>query len=170
LHNVIREAFGEDTGDLAAKQLAQAWMQTAEGLRTRFNAAGGGIGKLERWGMPQTHDMLAVRAVGFDEWRNYIAPLLDRERMLDSVTGMKMTPQGLEMALRGVYETVRSDGWAKRKPGGNAALASSPIVTRTAGSSSSRTPTAGSPTTGGSDGRSPASPRRSIPMVRYSTR
>jgi hypothetical protein len=120
LHNVIREAFGEDTGDLAAKQLAQAWMQTAEGLRTRFNAAGGGIGKLERWGMPQTHDMLAVRAVGFDEWRNYIAPLLDRERMLDSVTGMKMTPQGLEMALRGVYETVRSDGWAKRKPGGNA--------------------------------------------------
>ena len=118
LQNVVREAFGEDTGDLAAKDLAEAWGQTAEMLRTRFNAAGGGIGKLEKWGLPQTHNMEQVRRAGFEEWRNFIAPLLDREKMLDSVTGMKMTPQGMELALRNVFETIRSDGWANRKLGG----------------------------------------------------
>lgn len=118
LENFVREAFGENTGDLSAKELAQAWGEAAEGLRTRFNAAGGAIGKLDNWGLPQTHDMLAVRATKFEEWRDFIAPRLDREKMLDPVTGMKMTSQGLELALRNVYETIRSDGWANRKPSG----------------------------------------------------
>lgn len=117
LRNVVKEAFGEESGDLAAKELASAWDQTAEMLRTRFNEAGGGIGKMEKWGLPQTHNYQAVRAVPFEEWRNFIRPLLDASKMTDVNTGLPMSPQGLELALRSTWEQVSSDGWAFRKPG-----------------------------------------------------
>jgi hypothetical protein len=130
LHDVLREAFGEDTGNKAARELAHAWLETAESLRLHFNAAGGGIGKLEKWGMPQVHNMLAVRSVPFDQWRDFIAPLLDRERMQDA-TGNPMSPQQLELALRAVYETISSDGWSDRRAG---AFAGSKLANRHADS------------------------------------
>lgn len=54
LENVVREAFGEDSGDAAAKQLAAGWAKVADAARQRFNAAGGAVGKLEKWGLPPT--------------------------------------------------------------------------------------------------------------------
>jgi hypothetical protein len=116
LRNVVREAFGDETGDRAARELAKAWGDTAEMLRTRFNAAGGGIGKIENWGLPQVHNWLAVRSAPFEDWRAFIAPLLDRQKMLD-VSGSPMTPQQLEIALRNAYETITSEGWNKREAG-----------------------------------------------------
>lgn len=117
LRNVVREAFGENTGDAAARELAEAWGNTAEMLRLRFNAAGGGIGKIENWGLPQVHNWLAVRQASYEEWRDFVAPLLDRQKMRD-VAGEPMTPQQLEIALRGAYETITSEGWNKREAGG----------------------------------------------------
>jgi hypothetical protein len=116
LRNVVREAFGDSTGDLAAKELAEAWGETAEMLRTRFNAAGGSIGKIDNWGLPQVHNWLSVRSVPYEEWRDFIAPLLDRQKMKD-VSGSPMTPQQLELALRNAYETITSEGWNKRQAG-----------------------------------------------------
>jgi hypothetical protein len=116
LHDVVREAFGEATGNQNARELAQAWLATAESLRLRFNESGGAIGKLDKWGMPQVHNMLAVRAVSFDQWRDFIQPLLDPNRMLDE-TGSPMTEGQLELALKSVYETVASDGWNERRAG-----------------------------------------------------
>lgn len=105
LSDFVREAFGESTGNTSARELAQAWGETAEMLRLRFNAAGGGIGKLEKWGLPQVHNMLAVRAVPYGEWRDFILPMLDRQQMKDA-GGNPLTPQQLELALREVYETI----------------------------------------------------------------
>jgi hypothetical protein len=116
LQDVVREAFGEHTGNENAKELAQAWLDTAESLRLRFNAAGGAIGKLDNWGMPQVHNMLAVRSVSFEDWRDFIRPMLDTTRMLDE-TGNPMTPGQLELALKAVYETIASDGWNDRRAG-----------------------------------------------------
>lgn len=116
LHDVVREAFGEVTGNQSARELAKAWLDTAESLRLRFNASGGAIGKLDKWGMPQVHNMLAVRATGFDQWRDFIRPLLDAQRMKDG-SGNPMTPQQVELALRDVYETIASDGWNDRRAG-----------------------------------------------------
>lgn len=116
LHDVVREAFGEASGNQSARELAQAWLDTAESLRLRFNASGGAIGKIEKWGMPQVHNMLAVRSVSFDQWREFIRPLLDPQRMLGADGGPMMPPQ-LELALRGVYETIISDGWNQRRAG-----------------------------------------------------
>lgn len=116
LHDVLREAFGEDSGNRSARDIADGWLQAAESLRLRFNASGGAIGKLEKWGMPQVHNMMAVRSVPFDQWRDFIRPLLDPQRMLDE-TGNRMTPQQLEIALRSTYETIASDGWNDRRAG-----------------------------------------------------
>lgn len=120
LENVVREAFGVNTGDDAARELARSWGQTAEWLRLKFNAAGGAIGKREDWGLPQTHDSLRVRKATFGEWRDFIAPMLDTARMVDEQTGLPFTAQGLELALRNVHETIRTEGWSNRKPGGMA--------------------------------------------------
>lgn len=126
LHDVVREAFGEATGNENARELGQAWLETAESLRLRFNAAGGAIGKLEKWGMPQVHNMMAVRAVSFEEWRNFIQPLLDPQRMQDG-SGNPMAPGQMELSLKATYETISSDGWNERRAG---AFAGSKLANR----------------------------------------
>jgi polyhydroxyalkanoate synthesis regulator phasin len=117
LRNLVREAFGEDTGSIAAKELADAWAQTAEMLRKRFNAAGGAIGKLDKWGMPQVHNSVAVRKAGFQAWNDFIAPRLDLSKMADDVSGAPLTQQGLRATLQNVFDTIRTDGWINREPG-----------------------------------------------------
>jgi hypothetical protein len=52
LDNMVREIFGQDTGDVAAREMARAWSNVAEKLRQRFNAAGGSIAKRIGWGLP----------------------------------------------------------------------------------------------------------------------
>lgn len=116
VENVARELHGEKTGDAAASELAKAWSQTAEWLRLRFNAAGGHIGRLETWGLPHSHDSLKVRQMGRDAWVDYIAPLLDSERMLDRDTGLAFTPERLREVLGETYDQIAQQGWAKRNP------------------------------------------------------
>lgn len=117
MDNVVREAFGEDTGDRAAKALAQAWDGTAETARHMFNAAGGAIGKLDGWGLPQIHDPVAVRRAGKDQWVATITPLLDRAKMIDSVTKQPFTDKRLAAVLGEVWETIGSGGANKGASG-----------------------------------------------------
>lgn len=124
---IVRALFGEDTGNIAAREMAESWTAAAEMLRQRFNAAGGAIGKLDRWGLPQSHDSRAVRMAGFGPWRDFIWPLLDRSRMLDDRTGLPFDDDALDKVLRDVFDTIRSDGWSKREAGqaGRPSLANS---------------------------------------------
>lgn len=117
MDNIVREAFGEHTGDKAAKALAEAWDGTADLARQMFNAAGGAIGKLEKWGLPQQHDAIRVREAGKDAWVASILPRLDRAKMIDRVTGQPFTPKRLEAVLGEVWETISSGGASKVKPG-----------------------------------------------------
>jgi len=116
LGNVLREAFGEDTGDAAAKGFAKVWTETAEWLRQRFNAAGGAIGKLDNWGLPQHHDPRALRKAGLAAWKAAIAPKLDPARMRHPLTGKAMTAADLDEALDAVWKQVATEGWERRKP------------------------------------------------------
>lgn len=120
MRNLIRELFGESTNDASARELAEAWRVTSESLRQRFNAAGGAIPKRTDWGLPQTHSAAKVAAVTYKEWRDYILPRLNVDRMIDERTGLGFTPESLEVALNDVFETIRTDGLAKVKPGGAA--------------------------------------------------
>lgn len=117
LDNIVREAFGEDTGDGAAKALASAWAETAERARHMFNAAGGAIGKMDGWGLPQTHDGVRIREAGREAWTASVLPRLDRAKMIDAVTGQPFTDKRLEAVLGEVWETISSGGATKRQPG-----------------------------------------------------
>ncbi|MED5545621.1 MAG: hypothetical protein VYD90_10245 [Pseudomonadota bacterium] len=118
LAEIVRELFqAGSSGSLSARELADAWRQTAEMLRQRFNAAGGDIGKLEDWGLPQYHDPRLVRQAGYDAWRAAIKDRLDRSRILDVETGRPLDDAEFEDALRETFERIRSDGWSNRDPG-----------------------------------------------------
>lgn len=118
LQNVVREAFGKGTGDAAAGELAKAWGEAAEYLRQRFNAAGGNIGKMKDWGLPQVHDAVKVKAAGYRDWRASILPMLDLNRMLDHVTGQPFSPKRLNSMLRDTYDSIVTSGWDERTLGG----------------------------------------------------
>ena len=115
---LVRELFGENTGNNGARELAGAWRSASEYLRQRFNAAGGSIAKRADWGLPQSHSSQRVREVDAAGWKDFIRPLLAADRMIDERTGLPFTPQTLEVALTDVYNTIRTEGWSKRKPSG----------------------------------------------------
>jgi hypothetical protein len=117
LTNVVREAFGEDTGDPAAKALAEAWAEAAEHLRLQFNAAGGSIGRLEGWGLPQSHDAYAVRAAGREQWIADVLPRLDVSSMVDGDTGQPLTAGQVVAALGEVWQSIASLGADARAMG-----------------------------------------------------
>tara|TARA_R110000744_G_C19351598_1_gene560497 strand:+ start:207 stop:2669 length:2463 start_codon:yes stop_codon:yes gene_type:complete len=126
LKNLVREVFGEETGDVSAREMMQAWKASSEYLRTRFNAAGGAIAKRADWGMPQIHDTMRVRQSSYNDWRDFIHARLDITKMIDEQTGLTFSGPKLEMALRDSYETITKNGFNKIKPGtmtGNKSLA-----------------------------------------------
>lgn len=117
LLDTLAELWGRNTGNTNAREIADAWRQTSEWLRSRFNAAGGHIGKLEAWRLPQRHDMGRVLDAGFGPWRDFIQPLLDRPAMIDRATGEPMTDAKLELVLRDMWEAIATDGWSRNSPG-----------------------------------------------------
>ncbi|TYC51618.1 hypothetical protein FMN50_20260 [Rhodobacterales bacterium] len=116
LDNVVREAFGEHTGDPAAKALADAWAEVADGLRVRFNKAGGDIGKLEGWGLPQSHDPKALLKAKKKPWKEAIRPRLDLSRMRHPVTGDEILEEELDGILDRIWSDIVTNGWASREP------------------------------------------------------
>lgn len=117
MDNIVREAFGEDTGDLAAKAMSSAWGETAEYIRHAFNAAGGAIGKMEGWGLPQTWDGRRVRDIGQAAWVDAILPRLDRAKMVDRMTDLPFSEKRLKSVLGEVWQTIATSGASKRNPG-----------------------------------------------------
>lgn len=124
LNAVVDELHGKASGDVNAHEIAQAWQRTAEWLRSRFNAAGGAIAKLDGWALPQTHDARALREAGFEAWRDFVvqggpegAPLLNREKMIDYDTGLPLSDERLDEVLNKVWESAATEGWNKADPG-----------------------------------------------------
>jgi hypothetical protein len=118
VNDLVRELFKPgSTGNDYARGLADAWSKAADYLRSRFNEAGGQIGKLDHWGLPQSHSATLVRRAGYTAWRDFITPLLDRGRMIDNNTGEPFTDAGLELVLKDAWEKIRTDGWSAITPG-----------------------------------------------------
>ncbi len=64
VHDVVREAHGQRTGNADAARVAQAFRDIAEQNRQRFNSAGGDIGYLEDWGVPHSHSQHKIANAG----------------------------------------------------------------------------------------------------------
>jgi len=116
LVDMVREMAGKDTGNLMAKEFAAQMRDIFEVLRQRFNAAGGQIGKLEGFFLPQYHDPSALLSGGKDKWKEFTRPLLDAARMLDPLTGRSMTPAQLDQLLDKSWQRIVTDGWIDRDP------------------------------------------------------
>lgn len=113
---VVLEIFGQDSGSAAAKKAAQAWLQTVEGLRKRFNAAGGDVGQLDYGYIPQPHEQGRVLKAGADTWAAEVLPLLDRSRYVNP-DGTPMTDAEVSEFLKAAWETIATDGANKMTPG-----------------------------------------------------
>lgn len=118
LADMVRAASGEAVDNVNARELADAWSQTAEWLRLRANAAGADIGKLEGWAVPHHHHEVSIGSVAPEVWIDDVLPALDLNRMMDYDTGQPMTEGRAREMLAEVYETIISDGWNKRAAGG----------------------------------------------------
>lgn len=121
MREIVKELHGQASGSAEAKEMAGAISATLEKARQMFNAAGGDIGKLSDYGLPHTHSVDKIRAAGanaedgFKAWRDFIAPLLDWDRIEDFSTGRPFGAPDEEF-LKRAYDTITTRGWETRKP------------------------------------------------------
>lgn len=112
----VREVLGEKTGNKIAEKGAKAYLESMEKIRTRENAAGADIGKLDYGYLPQPHDTGAIVKAGKDAWVSKVMPLMDRERFLKE-DGSQMTDAELGEALAHAYDTLSTEGLVRREAG-----------------------------------------------------
>jgi hypothetical protein len=116
--DIVREVFRQadgSTGNKVASAAARAWLDTVEGLRTRFNAAGGDVGKLDYGWLPQPWDTAKVRN-GRDAFAQFLLDKVDRTRYLRE-DGSLMNDQEVFDLLNASVETLATGGLNKTEPG-----------------------------------------------------
>lgn len=111
----VSEIFGKDTGNDVAKAGVKAWLDTIESMRTRFNRAGGDVGKLDYGYIPQPHDQVRILKAGQDNWVSSISNKLDRSRYVDEGGNQLNDAEFIKM-LEGVYQTLSTGGLNKLDP------------------------------------------------------
>jgi hypothetical protein len=116
LITLVRELRGEDSGDALAKRGAKAFHDVAEEARQVFNAAGGDIGKLDDWGMPQHHSQEKVARAGRDVWVDQVLPMIDRSRYVDDA-GVQWPEARVREFLGKAWDTIATNGHANTEPG-----------------------------------------------------
>lgn len=121
--DLAREIYSQadgSSGNKTAQAGARAWLDTINGMRERFNRAGGDVGQLDYGYIPQPHDQMRVRGKGNtsarDAWVEKTMPLLDRRQYLTE-DGSPMSDAQMTTFLQSAWETIASGGLNKREPG-----------------------------------------------------
>lgn len=94
------------TGNKDAQYVAKVFASYAELSRTKLNALGASIGKLEGWSGSQTHDDIKMIGAGKEAWVNATLSKLDIARTFPDVTS---ADEAREL-MRGIYDTIISGG------------------------------------------------------------
>lgn len=102
--NVVRDIF-----DGRSNPEAKSIKDVFDYLHKIYEQAGGVIGKIDNY-FPQTHNTELVGRSTREEWKNFIKPLLDSDKMIDPDTGLPFSPQRLDQALNESYEGIRTNG------------------------------------------------------------
>jgi hypothetical protein len=116
LDDVGRALFSEKIENKSAQEMADAVSKTFEYARTTANSLGADIGKKERYGLPQNHNILKVKKAGRDEWVRKVMSALDFSLMRDDA-GRSLSTMGMQEkvdVLKKVYETIVTDGYIKK--------------------------------------------------------
>ena len=110
-----RALFGEKIDNPAMVKAAASWRKVTDGLRERFNRAGGDIGNLgDLWHLPQTHDAWRIAKTGADAWVEKVLPKLDRRQYVKS-DGSMMDDVEVREFLKESYRSITTDGANKRE-------------------------------------------------------
>lgn len=98
------------------KKLSEQWKESADTLKALRNKAGGKIGTLEDWIIPQSHDKLKMRKSGKEQWIKDTINKLDRTRIEREQNGK------LEDILDKAYDNITARE-IERVQGGTSVLA-----------------------------------------------
>ncbi|MBS6032218.1 MAG: hypothetical protein KIB40_03535 [Pantoea sp.] len=141
---LLKEIYGEDTGNPAAKKIASIWSDVTSRARQEMNDSGFDIGLRDDWHLPYVDDADLVRAAGREEWLATL-PLAERTQArlagrmppgdwarrawVDDIYNTQdrsqfVNPDGTPMndvqyreALEYIFETKATDGAQKLDPG-----------------------------------------------------
>lgn len=115
-NNIIRERFGENTGDKLAKQISDEIGRVADDMRDRFNRNGGDIGKLEGWGLWTAWDSVKTFSKGVDRFIQLGLKNIKRDEYVHE-DGTYFNEQELTDLLRESWVTIKSEGANKNEVG-----------------------------------------------------
>ncbi len=142
--HLLKEIYGEDTGNPAAKKIAKIWGDVTSRSRQEMNDNGFDIGIRDDWNLPYVDDADLIRAAGRDEWlatlpvtertaarlagrmppaefarRKWIDDVYDTQDRSQYVNqdGSPMNDAEYRDALAAIYETKSTDGANKIEPG-----------------------------------------------------
>ncbi|AJB47244.1 phage-like protein [Acinetobacter nosocomialis] len=116
VQKIVRERFGENTGDALAKKISDKMGDVFETMRDRFNRNGGDIGKLDNWGLPQTHNLEKIAQAGKQAWVTKAESLVDTRQYVHE-NGDYYSQQEIRSLLEYTYDTLSSDGANKIEVG-----------------------------------------------------
>ncbi|QXR26973.1 hypothetical protein [Acinetobacter junii] len=117
VEKIVRERFGESTGDATAKSISDKMGEVFGDMKDRFNRSGGDIGDLgNKFGLPQTHNLEKIVKEGKEQWVNDVLPDQDVS-MFVHADGSYYSQQEIKELLEYSYDTLSSDGANKTEVG-----------------------------------------------------
>ena len=129
VQNIVRERFNDSTGDVLAKQISDKMGEVFEGMRQRFNRSGGDIGKLDDWGLPQTHNLEKIAVAGKQTWVDSAESLIDTSKYVHD-DGSYYSQQEIRELLEYSFDTLTSDGANKTEIGRQSFGGNSKVTSR----------------------------------------
>lgn len=129
VQKIVRERFGDSTGDPLAKQISDKMGEVFENMRERFNRSGGDIGKLDDWGLPQTHSLEKIVLAGKQAWVQKAEGLIDTSKYVHE-DGTFYSQQEIRELLEYSYDTLSSNGANKTEIGRQSFGGNSKVTSR----------------------------------------
>jgi len=129
VQKIVRERFSDNTGDPLAKKISDKMGEVFDGMRERFNRAGGDIGKLDDWGLPQTHSLEKIVLAGKQAWVQKAEGLIDTSKYVHE-DGSYYSQQEIRELLEYSFDTLSSNGANKTEIGRQSFGGNSKVTSR----------------------------------------
>ena len=129
VEKIVRERFGESTGDATAKSISDKMGEVFETMRERFNRSGGDIGKLDDWGLPQAHSLEKIVKAGKQAWVEQAERLIDTSKYVHE-DGTYYSQQEIRELLEYSFDTLSTNGANKTEIGRQSFGGNSKVTSR----------------------------------------
>ena len=129
VNKIVRERFGESTGDATAKSISDKMGEVFGNMKDRFNRSGGDIRDLgDKFGLPQVHSLEKIVKAGKEQWVRDVLPDQDRSMFVHE-DGNPYSDDELKALLEYSFDTLSTNGANKteigrQKFGGNSKVTS----------------------------------------------